>query len=67
MGSVLLVSLVFCVVLLCVCTFLVPCCAIYPLRFPHKYDVRFVFTPLVCSRVLVLFMLFVFVVHSGDQ
>ena len=33
----------------------------YRLRFPHKNDVRFVFTPVVCRMVHVLFMLFVFV------
>ena len=36
------------------------------LRFPHKNDARFVFTPFVCRRAHVLFMLFMFVcVHSG--
>jgi hypothetical protein len=42
-GSVLLIVLVFCIVLLCVLTFFssVLCC---PLRFPHKNDVQFIFT-----------------------
>ena len=40
-GSVLLIFLVFCVVLLCVFTFWVPCCDV---RFRIKNYVRFVFT-----------------------
>jgi hypothetical protein len=39
----------------------------YPLRFPHKNDVRFVFTQVVCRRAHVLFMLFVFDCHNGVQ
>ena len=38
-----------------------------PLRFTHKNDVRFVFTPLVCRRDHVLFSQFVFAAHSGAK
>ena len=58
-------SLVFCVVLLCVCKFwssMLWC----PLRFIHTNDIRFVFTslPVVCRRAHVLFTLFA---YSGVQ
>ena len=60
-GSVFLPFLVFCVVLLCVFTFLVPCCDVC-YDFHIKNNVWFVFTPqVVCRRANVLFMLFVFV------
>ena len=58
-GVVLLISLVFCVVLLCVFTFLVPCCDV-------RYDVRiktmfgWSLPPVVCRRAHVLITLFVF-------
>jgi hypothetical protein len=51
--------LFFCVVLLCVFTFLVPCCVVH-------YDLRgetvfvFCFQLIICRRVHVLFTLFVF-------
>jgi hypothetical protein len=32
-----------------------------PLRFPHKHDDRFIFTPVVCRRAHVFITLFVFV------
>ena len=53
---VFLIFLVFCVVLLCVFTFLVPCCDVR-YDFHIKNDVWFVFT----SKLFVFFMLFLFV------
>jgi hypothetical protein len=38
-----------------------------PLRFTHKNDGRFVFTPLVCRRDHVLFSQYVFVAYSGAK
>jgi membrane protein YdbS with pleckstrin-like domain len=58
-GSVLLIILVFCVVLLCVFTFLVAC---YDVRYDiHKKTMfRSSLPPVVCMRADVLFTLFVF-------
>ena len=53
--------IVFCVVLLCVSTFWVPCCVLWcPLRFPHGGDVQFVFV-YSCLACLC------FVAYSGVQ
>ena len=48
------IFLVFCVVLLCVFTFWVPCCD-YPLLFPRGSNVRLSLPPVVCKMVSVLF------------
>ena len=62
-GSVLLIILVFCAVLLCVCTSWISCCDV-------RYDFRMKTTfgsslpPVVCMRDHVLFTLFVFVCVS---
>ena len=62
----LFIVLVFCVVLLCVFTFLVPRSAVR-----YNFHVIPMFgsslPPLVCRRAHVLFMLFVFVVYTGVQ
>ena len=52
-GSVLLIYLVVCAFLLSVFTFWVPCCDVR-YDFPHKHDVRFVFTssPVVCRCLI---------------
>jgi hypothetical protein len=59
-GYVLLIFLVFCVVLLCVLTFWVPCCDV---RYDFHIKKLFCLSlpPVVCRRVHVLFTLFVFV------
>ena len=58
-GSVLLIYLVFCIVLLCVFTFWVPCCAVrYVIRITMMVGSSL--PPLVCRRAHVLFTLFVF-------
>ena len=63
MRSMLLIALVFCVVLLCVFTFLVPCCdAGYDFRIKTMFG--FSLPPVVCRRSHVLFTLFV---YSGVQ
>jgi len=57
-GSVLLIVLVFCVVLLCVSTFWVPCCDVrYDFRIKTMYGSSS--PPVVCWRAHVLFTLFV--------
>jgi hypothetical protein len=64
--SVLFIVLVFCVVLLCVFTFLVP-------HSDVRYNFRIIMMfgssllPLVCRIVHVLFMLFVFAAYTGVQ
>ena len=64
----LLIVLVFFVVILCVFTFLVPCCYVL---FPHKNDIQvrlYLQLKLVCRRARDLFTLFVFAcVNSGVQ
>jgi hypothetical protein len=57
-GSVLLLILVFCVVLLCVFTFLVPCCGV--LRFLYKMMFGLSLSQVVYKKTHVLFTLFVF-------
>ena len=60
MGSVVLISLVFYVVLLCVFTFWVPCCVV---RYYFRIKTMFgsSLPPVYCRRAHVLFTLFVFV------
>jgi hypothetical protein len=59
-GSVLLIFLVFCVVLLCVFTFWVPCCDVcYNFRIKRMFGSSL--PPVVCRRAHFLFTLFVFV------
>jgi hypothetical protein len=57
-GFVLLIFFVFCIVLLCILKFWVPCCDVH-------YNFRTMFEsflpPVVCRRACVLFTLFVFV------
>ena len=56
---VLLISLVFCVVLLCVFTFLVPCCDVrYDFRIKTMFSSSL--PPVVCRRAHVLITFFVF-------
>jgi hypothetical protein len=63
---VLLIFLVFCPVLLCFFTFWVPYCDVC-----YDFHLKMMFgsslPPVVCRRAHVLFMLFVFVCHSGVQ
>ena len=60
MGSILLIFLVFCVVLLCVFMFRVPCCHVqYDDRMKTMFGSSL--ATVVCRRAHVLFMLFVFV------
>ena len=59
-GSVLLIFLAFCVVLLCVSTFWVPCCHVrYDFRIKTMFGSSL--RPVVCRKAHVLFTLFVFV------
>ena len=62
----LLIFLVFCVVLLWVFTFWVPCCDVH-----YDFRIKTMFgsslPPVVCRRAHVLFTLFVFVLHSSVQ
>jgi hypothetical protein len=59
-GSVKLIFLFFCVVILCVFTFWVPCCDAH-----YDFHIKTIFgsslPPFVCRRAHVLFTLFVFV------
>jgi len=58
MESVLLIFLVFCVVLLCVFMFRVPCCDVrYNFRIKTKFGTSL--PPVVCRRAHALFTLFV--------
>jgi hypothetical protein len=59
-GSVLLICLVFCVVLLCVFMFWVPCCDVR-CGFRMKRMFGSILPPVVCRRSHVLFKLFLFV------
>ena len=60
MGSVLLIFWVFCVVLLYIFAFGVPCCDVrYDFRMKAKFGVYL--PPVVCRRAHILFTLFVFV------
>ena len=65
-GSVLLIFLVFCVVLLYVFTYLVQCCnVLYDFRIKTMFDSSL--PPVVCRRAHILLTLFMFAVHSCVQ
>ena len=59
-GSVLIIFLVFCIVLLCVLTFWIPCCDVH-----YDFRIKTMFgsslPPVVCRRAHIIFTLFVFV------
>jgi hypothetical protein len=63
MGSVLLILLVFCIVILCVFTFWGPCCDVL-YDFAYK---RCSIHPVVCWRAHVLVTLLCLLAHSGVQ
>ena len=60
----LLIFIVCLVVLLCVFTYLVPCCNIH-----HDFHTKAMFrsSPIFCGRAHIIYILFVFVAHSGLQ